>query len=353
MTQELKNKIESIISSNPLADDREILFQLKQLLYETELQNYVGRNARSIAELVAENIYQLKEETYRNAIIKTGFCEFDKHYGGFRPGEFVIVGGRPAMGKTQFLVNLSLHISTTFPVLYVTLDLSEFLLTNRFIASVSGIPAQCILQHDLNEEQKRTLSTIGAEFSKRKLSIHDRSNCSIEALKAICQKQIQENNVQMIVIDYLQLMHSSKHRKNRELEVSYISRELKNMAKENNICVIASSQINRNVEVRYGREGKRPVLSDLRESGAIEQDADKVIFINRPDYYGIFEDCNGNNISLLAEIIVAKNRNGRLGWFYLLRDKDFTNFRDFENFRNDFSFSSDRLLELEEDNPPF
>ena len=349
MTQDLQHKIENIINRNPQADDREILFQLKQMLYETELQNYAGQEAKNIAGLVAENIHQLNSETHQTAVIKSGFDDFDTQFGGFRFGEFVVVGGRPAMGKTQFLVNLSLNISTTVPVLYVTLDLSEFLLTNRFISSVSEIPASAILQCTLSDEQKNRLAAIGDEFAKRQLFIHDCSNTSIAALKANCQKMIQENGVQVIVVDYLQLISSHKHRNYRELEISYISRELKNMAKEYNVCVIASSQLSRATESRLG-DGKRPQLSDLRDSGAIEQDADKVLFIYRPEYYGILADYGGNSTVHIAEIIVAKNRNGCLGEFKLLRDANFTNFR---NDKTEFTFSSERLFELEklEENP--
>ena len=345
VTQDLQQKIENIINRKPQADDREILFLLKQLFYEAELQNNAGKDAKNIAGLVAENMHQLKGETHQNVVITTGFDDFDTRFGGFRLGEFVVIGGRPAMGKTQFLVNLSLHISTTLPVLYLTMDLSEFLLTNRFIASVSEIPTCNILQHDLSKEQKSILSKIGNKFTKRKLFICDSGNNSVETLKAFCRKQVQENGIQVIVVDYLQLITSYNHRKYRELEVSYISRELKNMAKEYNVCVIASSQLSRGVEYRGGIEGKRPHLSDLRESGAIEQDADKVLFIHRPEYYGILLDENGNDLRNLAEIIVAKNRNGRLGDFYLSRDNNFTNFRNYIP-KKEFTFSSDRLLEL-------
>ena len=349
MTQDLQCKIENIIR-NAQADDREILFQLKQLLYETALQQSIGNDPKRIADLVDENIHQLKEGAPQFATVKSGFEELDKLIGGFSLGEFVVVGGRPAMGKTQFLINLSLHISELFPTLYVTLDLSQCLLTNRFISSVSGIPAQNILQHDLDEEQKNILAQIGNEFSKRQLFIYDSGNSSVEALKSFCQKQIQENGIQVIVVDYLQLLSSCHHRKYRELEVSHISRELKNLAKDNNVCVIASSQLSRALESRAGYEGKRPLLVDLRESGAIEQDADKVLFIHRPEYYGITEDRDGKSMKYLAEIIVAKNRNGRLCSFYLKTTKGLTNFLNISH-KEDFSFSQERLLELEDITP--
>ena len=350
MTQDLQRKIENIMTRNPQADDRDILFQLKQLLHETEAQNSVGKAAKNISDLIVENMHVLRGESVQDGIIKSGFDDFDARFGGFTPGEFVVIGGRPSMGKTQFLINLSLHISKTRPVLYMTLDLSEFLLTTRFISSVSGIPTSNILQHDLNEEQKSMLFTIGHEFTKRRLFIHDSGHNSIDAIRAACQKQIQENAVQVIIIDYLQLISSySRYRNNREHEISTVSRELKSMAKDNNVCVMASSQLSRALESRSGYEGKRPILSDLRESGAIEQDADKVIFIHRPECYGITEDYKGDSLTCTAEIMVAKNRNGRTGEIFLSRDSHFTNFLNY-SLKTDFSFSSKRLLEFESEN---
>jgi len=270
-------------------------------------------------------------------------------FGGFGLGEFIVIGGRPAMGKTQLLVNLSLNISQIIPVLYFTFDLSEFLLTSRFISSVSGIPASKILQHDLTNEEKNKLSLVDSQLSKHKLFINDSYNNSLTAFKAHCQKQIEENGVKVIFVDYLQMMSSNKYRNSRELEISYISRELKNITKDFNVCVIATSQLSRAVESRGG--SKYPHLSDLRESGAIEQDADKVIFIYRPEYYGFECDEEGNNSAGLTEIILAKNRNGSLGNIKLLRDNYFTNFRSFDTCKNDFSFSQNRLDEMTAKNP--
>ncbi len=344
MNQNIIDKIKKIIS-NQNTDEREILNQLKQLVYESELQNNIARNSKSIADLVSENLTQLKEESYQGNAIKTGFTEFDKLFGGFSLGEFIVIGGRPSMGKTQLLVNLSLNISIETPILYFTFDLSEFLLTSRFISSVSGIAVNKILQHELTDEQKTKLASIGNKFSKHKIFVNDSCNNSFTALKAHCQKQIQDNGVKVIVVDYLQMMSSNKYRNNRELEISYISREFKNIAKDFNVCVIASSQLSRAVETRGGT--KRPALSDLRESGAIEQDADKVIFIYRPEYYGIDCDEEGNSTAGLTEIILAKNRNGSLGTVNLLRDANFTNYRDFDGYKNDFSFSRSRLDEID------
>lgn len=345
MKQDIITKIQNIIG-NQNADEKEQLFQLKGVLYEAELRNQVARESKSIADLVSDSLTQLKGETHQGNAIKTGFAEFDKLFGGFGFGELIVIGGRPSMGKTQLLVNLSLNISVAEPVLYFTFDLSEFALTSRFISSFSGIAVNKILQNELSAEQKDKLASIGNGFSKYKIFVNDSCNNSLTALKAQCLKQIEENGVKVIVVDYLQMMSSSRYRNNREVEISHISRELKNIAKDFNVCVVASSQLSRAVETRGGT--KRPQLSDLRESGAIEQDADKVIFIYRPEYYGLDSDEEGNSTAGLTELILAKNRNGCLGSVNLLRDSNFTNYRDFDEFKHEFSFSKSRLDEINE-----
>ena len=350
MNHELKNKLENLISNHHL-DERELLSNLKQLVYEAELQNNGARESKNIADLVSENINLLQAENHQGNAIKTGFTEFDRMFGGFRLGEFVVIGGRPSMGKTQLLVNLSLNISESTPVLYFTFDLSEFLLTSRFIASLSGIAVHKILQHELTYDQKSNLTSIAKEFSKHKIFVNDSCNNSFSTVKSICKKQIKENGVKVIMVDYLQMMSSNKYLNNRELEISYISRELKNIAKDLNVCVIASSQLSRAVESRV--VSKRPKLSDLRESGAIEQDADKVIFIYRPEYYGLECDEEENSTAGLTELILAKNRNGSLGTVRLLHDANFTNYRNFDGFKNEFTFSQSRLEELENPFNPF
>ena len=172
----------------------------------------------------------------------------------------------------------------------------------------------------------------------------------MSAFRAHCQQHIDAHGVKIIMVDYLQMMSASKHRNSRELEISYVSRELKNIAKDLNVCLIATSQLSRAVESRGGAYlSKHPQLSDLRESGAIEQDADKVIFIYRPAYYLITHDENGNDIESLTELILAKNRNGKLGTVKLQHDKNFTNYTTFKEFKNEFTFSEERLNELRDE----
>ncbi len=347
MKQDIKNKIESIIS-NPNAYDKEIIFQLKQLLYDVELQYVAEKESKSIADLVSESLNQLNSTTQPN-IIKSGFPDFDNSFNGFGLGEFVVIGGRPSMGKTQLMVNLALNISLETPILYFTFDLSISSLTNRFISSLSGIGMDQLLQHTITDEKKEKLALVEKEFSKHKIFINDNFNASIVALKAHCKKMIEEKGVKVIFVDYIQMMSSNKYRNSREFEISYIIRELKSIAKDFNVCVIATSQLSRAVETRIG--SKYPQLSDLRDSGTIEQDADKVIFIYRPEYYGIEFDEDSNSTTGITELILAKNRNGKLGTIKLLRDTEFTNYRNYEYKKYEFSFSASRLSELKATNP--
>lgn len=343
MKQDLINKIQEIIG-NQQVDESELLFKFKSILYEMELQNQSIKEPRSIADIVSENLSHLNENT-NNGIIKTGFTELDQTFGGFSLGEFIVIGGRPSMGKTQLLINLALNISVVTPILYFTFDLSEYLLTNRFISTFTGISLERILRNRFADEHRYKLAAIGTNFSKYKIFINDSCKHSITAFKAQCEKAIKENGVKIIIVDYLQLMGSSKHRNNKEFEISYISNELKNIAKQFNVCVIASSQLSRAVESRIS--SKRPILSDLRDSGAIEQDADKVLFIYRPDYYEI--ECNevGESTSGITELILAKNRTGSIGTINITRDSDFTNFRNLDDYKDDFSFFKSRLDEFE------
>ena len=337
------------IIRNQNSNEKEVLYQLKQLIQEIESQTTVAKDSIGISDLVSEHIKRFQDKSRQVTTIKSGFADFDSLVGGFAMGEFVVIGARPGMGKTQLLVNLSVHISASTPVLYFTFDLSEFLLTNRFISTLSGIAIKRILQGELAEEEIEGLKSVENKLRNHKILVNDSCNNSMSALRAHCQKQIEENGVKVIVVDYLQLMSSYGHRHNRESEIGMISRELRSIARDFSVCVIATSQLSRAVEVRGG--AKYPQLSDLRESGAIEQDADKVIFIYRPEYYGINYDEDGNYAEGLTELIIAKNRSGGLGTVKILRDAHFTNFVDFDGYKEDFSFAQIRLDEVAAKNP--
>ena len=344
MKQELLNKIQSIIG-NEAADVKDIIGQLRSLLYESELLGYRTIESKSIGELVSENLKQILDESKQKTLIKSGFNAMDEMIGGFSRGEMVVIGGRPGMGKTQLLVSLALNISKNLPLLYFSFDLSLSLLTNRFLAAMSGIAMDDILRHDLMEEEKATLQGVGEQLGKLNIYINDSGNTSLTALRAHIEKQVQEKGVQVIMVDYLQMLSSSRYRNQRDLEIGHISRELKNIAKDMNVCVIVSSQLSRSVESRNGL--RYPRLSDLRESGAIEQDADKVLFIYRPEYYGILKDEIGESTEGITEFLLAKNRNGKLGSVKLMHDKNFTSFIEIEEYKKEFTISDKRLDELD------
>jgi replicative DNA helicase len=240
-------------------------------------------------------------------------------------------------------------MAKNYPVLYFTFDLSEYLLASRFVSALSDIAVSRIIQHDLADEDKLKVEALASNIHNFRIFLNDSCHNSVSAFKTHCLQQIQENGIKVIFVDYLQMMSSNRYRNSRELEISYISRELKSIARDHNICVIATSQLSRAPEKRS--MAAKPLLSDLRDSGAIEQDADKVIFIYRPEYYAIDVDELGNSVARLTELIVAKNRNGSLGTAYLKRNGVFSSFTDFEEYTNEFTFSPGRIDEIE--NTPF
>lgn len=347
MNPPLKNKIENILQHTE--DEAETLQKLKQLLYEAEGQQSFVQNSTSMAALVSDNLKTIQDKTHKSGYINTGFSSLDKDFGGFELGEVTVIGGRPGMGKTQILVNLVLNISSAMPVLYFSFDLSKISLSNRFLSAISGIQTHQIMQNQLTEAEINNLVAVATTMENRDILVNESCFNSISAFKSLCEKEIKEKQIKVIVVDYLQMMGSNKYRNNREIEISHISRELKGIAKQHNVCIIVSSQLSRAVETRG--YSKRPQLSDLRDSGAIEQDADKVIFIYRPEYYNIDEDEDGESTSRIVELIIAKNRNGSLGTVKLLRDANFTKFQDFDPNKNEFSFSKERLEELTAKNP--
>ncbi|MDD5783246.1 MAG: DnaB-like helicase C-terminal domain-containing protein, partial [Muribaculaceae bacterium] len=226
--------------------------------------------------------------------------------------DLIIIAARPAMGKTAFVLSMAKNMSVNYeiPTAVFSLEMSKLQLVNRLICNVCEIEGEKIKSGRLSPLEWNQINTRIDELFSAKLFIDDTASLSIFELRTKARRLVREHDVKIIIIDYLQLMNASGMKfGSREQEVSMISRSLKQLAKELNIPIIALSQLNRSVENRT--DGKRPQLSDLRESGAIEQDADIVCFIHRPEYYnrsGV--DANGNDIRGLAEFIIAKHRNG-------------------------------------------
>lgn len=345
MNQNIKNKLSDLLN-NPTIDEQTLLVNLKRILQEDEANTSIVRDSKTLMSLVSDNLEQLRHGNNQQHVIKTGLADFDELFGGFGLGEFIVIGGRPGMGKTQLLIQLALEVSTENPVLYFTFDLSLYQLSNKFMSAVSDISVDKLLFGDLTENDRVNLNQEAEKLKTNQLFLNDSCHSSISDLRSLVQQHIAANNVKVIIIDYIQMFSARRTRQNRDLEVAYITRELKNIAKDFNICVIASSQLSRSVEMRGG--DKRPQLSDLRESGAIEQDADKVIFIYRPEYYGLLQDESGYSTNGLVDIILEKNRNGKTGTIQLMRKPSFTGFLKFEGHRNHFEFDNNRLNEINE-----
>ena len=248
--------------------------------------------------------------------LSTGFYELDKYTSGWQNSDLVIIAARPAMGKTAFVLSMAKNIAVNNrePVAMFSLEMSNVQLVNRLITNVCEISGEKIKSGQLAPYEWGQLDSNITALVDAPLYVDDTPSLSIFELRTKARRLVREHGVKLIIIDYLQLMNASGASfGSRQEEVSTISRSLKGLAKELNIPIIALSQLNRGVESREGIEGKRPQLSDLRESGAIEQDADMVCFIHRPEYYKIYQDEKGNDLHGVAEIIIAKHRNGAVG----------------------------------------
>ena len=255
--------------------------------------------------------------------LSSGFDALDKMTSGWQNSDLVIIAARPAMGKTAFVLSMARNIAITnrVPVAMFSLEMSNVQLVNRLIVNVCEIPGEKIKSGQLAPYEWGQLDYKIREMFDAPLYVDDTPSLSVFELRTKARRLVRDYGVKIIIIDYLQLMNASGMSYNsRQEEVSTISRSLKGLAKELNIPIIALSQLNRSVEQRVGQGGEnntatnaRPQLSDLRESGAIEQDADMVCFIHRPEYYKQYKDQHGNDLRGVAEIIIAKHRNGAVG----------------------------------------
>ena len=267
---------------------------------------------------VIEEAFKRMEKAAKNtgsiSGIPSGFHALDKITSGWQTPDLVIIAARPAMGKTAFVLSMAKHIAIDreIPTAVFSLEMSNVQLVNRLIMNVCELEGDKIKTGKMTKEDAKRLNTKINIMKGKPLYLDDTPSLSIFELRSKARKLVREHGVRLIIIDYLQLMNAQGSSfGSREQEVSIISRGLKGLAKELDIPIIALSQLNRGVESRQGIEGKTPQLSDLRESGAIEQDADMVCFIHRPEYYHIYsDDKTGKDLRGLAQIIVAKHRNG-------------------------------------------
>jgi replicative DNA helicase len=258
--------------------------------------------------------------------VPSGFSMLDNLTGGFQGSDLIIIAGRPSMGKTAFVLSVARNaaVDHDVPVGFFSLEMSADQLVLRLICAEARVDAHSVRTGRLPDSQWSQLSTRIGKLHSAKIFIDDTPALGILELRAKARRLRVEHNVGMIIVDYLQLMQGPKNSQSREQEISMISRSLKALAKELNIPVLALSQLNRAVEIS---NDKRPMLANLRESGALEQDADVVLFVHRPEKYNILEE-GGKSTEGLAEIIIGKQRNGPIGDVQLTFVKEYARFEN-------------------------
>ncbi|MDN3689258.1 replicative DNA helicase [Cyclobacterium jeungdonense] len=313
----------------------ELLDKMEQSLFEIS-ENNIKKNYMDMRSIMREAIVELESKKGQKdglTGVPSGFTGLDRVTSGWQKSDLVIIAARPAMGKTAFVLSVLRNAAVDHdrPVAIFSLEMSSLQLVNRLISSEAELDSEKIKKGNLADYEWQQLIHKTGKLTAAPLFVDDTPALSILELRAKCRRLKAQNDIQLIVIDYLQLMSGdSKGNQggNREQEISSISRALKKIAKELNVPVIALSQLSRAVETRGG--DKRPQLSDLRESGAIEQDADIVMFLYRPEYYGITEDEDGNSTSGVGEVIIAKHRNGSLESVKLRFIGKYTKFTDLD-----------------------
>ena len=317
----------------------ELLDRAEKNLFDIAEQGFRRTNA-DMSVLIQEFINEMKEARNNKDKLRglpSGFTDLDRSTGGWQKANLIILAARPGMGKTAFVLSMArnMAVEQRKPIAFFSLEMSAADLIMRLVSAETGIRNEKLKRADLSDYEWGELVEKLTALTDAPLIIDDTPGLSIFELRAKCRRLKQQYNIECVVIDYLQLMSGGSETKgNREQEISNISRSLKNLSKELSIPVIALSQLNRSVESR-SVTSKKPQLSDLRESGAIEQDADLVMFIYRPEYYKLdtFDDNTPSNG--LADLIIAKNRNGALRDIRLRFIAEQAKFCDYN--ANDFS----------------
>ncbi|HEU5147498.1 MAG TPA: replicative DNA helicase, partial [Chryseosolibacter sp.] len=337
----------------------ELLDRTEQSVFEISDSN-LKKNYDNMRNLMARAIQELQVlKDHKDGLtgVPSGFTALDRITSGWQRSDLVIIAARPGMGKTAFVVSALRNAAVDFKmaVAIFSLEMASVQLVNRMISAEAELEGEKIKKGNLADHEWAQLVHKTSRLSSAPIFIDDTPALSILELRAKCRRLKAEHNIQLIVIDYLQLMRGEQSG-NREQEIASISRALKGIAKELNVPVLALSQLSRGVETRGG--DKRPQLSDLRESGSIEQDADIVMFLYRPEYYKITVDEEGMPTQGMGEVIVAKHRNGSTGTAKLKFIGKFTKFADFDapaSFDNPFSgmiTRESKLNTFNDDEPP-
>ncbi len=306
------------------------------LLDEAESQIFAISEARSrqdfvpLGSLLPHTFDQI--ERYRTqgggiTGLATGYTDLDTLTAGFHPSDLIILAGRPSMGKTAFALNIIEHIALERQkaCAVFSLEMSKEQVAERLLSACARVNAQHMRTGRLHPRDYVSLQTAAGRLYEAKIFIDDTAAISVLELRAKARRLKAQHDIGIVVVDYMQMMHGPRSAENRQQEISVISRSLKSLAKELKVPVLALSQLSRQVEQRGG--DRRPQLADLRESGAIEQDADVVMFVYRPERYGITEE-KGQSLENTAEIIVGKQRNGPTGTVFLTFLKEYTRFEN-------------------------
>lgn len=346
-------KVASEIQRDAYEDTTDVfrlLDKTEQSLFEISESN-IKKNYADMGALMRQALAELdQKKNNKDGLtgVPSGFSALDRLTSGWQKTELMILAARPGMGKTAFVVSSLRNAAVDFniPVAIFSLEMSSVQLVNRLISAEAEIDSEKIRKGSLAPHEWEQLHHRIHRLTNAPIYIDDTPALSVLELRAKCRRLKAQHDIQMIVIDYLQLMTGDTGGKspgNREQEIAMISRSLKNLAKELDVPVIALSQLSRAVETRGGE--KRPQLSDLRESGSIEQDADMVIFLYRPEYYGITEDEAGNSVAGVGEVILAKNRAGSLDTIQLRFIGKYTKFADLDSGFTPAPFSIDRPIQ--------
>lgn len=334
------------------ADALGLLDTAQQKIFEVS-EGTISRDVEKIDDLLKKTIKNLEAiKDHENTLtgVPSGFVELDRETSGWQKSDLVIIAARPGMGKTAFALTVARNAAVEFAksIAVFSLEMSGEQLVSRLISGETEIISQKMRNGDLTPQEWERLNTKISRLADAKIFIDDTPGISVFELKAKCRRLKAQQGIDMIIIDYLQLMRGedSKGQGNREQEIGYISRSLKGLAKELHVPVIALAQLSRAVETRGGT--KKPMLSDLRESGSIEQDADMVMFLYRPEYYQITEFEDGMPTQGLAEIMLAKHRHGAVRDFRVRFQGEFAKFTDIDGMGGmpqgggNFSFTEDQ-----------
>jgi len=305
-------------------DAKILLDKAEHLIFEVSERN-LGQSFVPIKEILQDSFEKIENLYHRDEFItgiSSGFDEFDDITTGFQPSELIVIAGRPGMGKTAFCMNIAQHVAIqkNIPVALFSLEMSKSQLVQRVLCSEARVDAHNLRKGRLAESDWPTLSMAAGRLASAPIFIDDTAGITCLEIKAKARRLKAQHNLGLVIIDYLQLITSSGRVENRQQEISEISRSLKGLARELNVPIIAVSQLSRAVEQRIER---RPRLSDLRESGAIEQDADLVVFLYREEYYKAKTEKKG-----IAEVIISKQRNGPTGQIDLAFIKEYAKFEN-------------------------